>query len=67
MFVNGKILRGLHGMAGEFGHVQLASRNNVLCACGKFGCWETLASNTAALQYHRQLAGKKQRKPMISS
>lgn len=59
MFVNGKILRGLHGMAGEFGHVQLDPRNKVLCACGNSGCWETLASNTAALRYHRQFEGKK--------
>jgi predicted NBD/HSP70 family sugar kinase len=59
MFLNGKILRGLRGMAGEFGHVQLDPESKVLCACGNFGCWETLASNTSALRYHREIAGKK--------
>jgi predicted NBD/HSP70 family sugar kinase len=54
IFVNGKILRGHQGMAGEFGHVQMQAEGGVLCACGNFGCWETLASNTAALRYHRE-------------
>lgn len=58
IFVNGRILRGCRGMAGEFGHVQLQAEDGILCACGNRGCWETLASNTAALRYHRELAGK---------
>jgi predicted NBD/HSP70 family sugar kinase len=59
IFVNGKILRGYQGMAGEFGHVQLRAEGGVLCACGNRGCWETLASNTATLRYYRELSGKK--------
>ena len=58
LFVNGKILRGRGGMAGEFGHVQLSLDKGLLCACGNYGCWETLASNTAALRYYRELAGR---------
>jgi len=58
IFVNGKILRGYHGMAGEFGHVQLQTEGGKLCACGNRGCWETLASNTASLRYYRELTGR---------
>ena len=56
IFANGRLLRGQDGMAGEFGHVQVDA-NGPLCACGKHGCWETLASNTAALRYYQQLTG----------
>jgi predicted NBD/HSP70 family sugar kinase len=54
IFANGKILRGENGMAGEFGHVQLFPDPGLLCECGNYGCWETLASNTAALRYFRE-------------
>ncbi len=54
IFANGKILRGNNGMAGEFGHVQLFSEEAILCECGNYGCWETLASNSAALRYFRE-------------
>jgi predicted NBD/HSP70 family sugar kinase len=57
IFVNGKLLRGEGGMAGEFGHVELET-DGPLCACGKRGCWETLASNRAALRYYHELGGK---------
>jgi predicted NBD/HSP70 family sugar kinase len=55
IFANGQLLRGDNGMAGEFGHVQLESPG-VPCSCGSRGCWETLASNRAALRYYRELA-----------
>ena len=46
IFVNGQILRGEAGVAGEFGHVQLDA-NGERCGCGGQGCWETIASNRA--------------------
>ena len=55
IFVNGQLLRGESGMAGEFGHVELAP-NGSLCSCGNYGCWETLASNRAAIRYYNELA-----------
>ena len=58
IFANGKLLRGEGGMAGEFGHVELVA-DGPLCACGKRGCWETVASNRAALRYYHELAGGK--------
>ncbi len=53
IFVNGAIVRGEGGMAGEFGHIQMAE-NGVQCNCGNRGCWETLASNQAAVRYFEQ-------------
>ena len=57
IFANGELLRGEKGMAGEFGHVQLDPAGPP-CACGSNGCWETLASNNAALRYYKQFGGK---------
>jgi predicted NBD/HSP70 family sugar kinase len=63
IFANGKILRGGNGMAGEFGHVQLFSDTSILCECGNYGCWETLASNTAALRYFREADASEEKAP----
>lgn len=53
IFANGQLLRGENGMAGEFGHVELIARGQK-CGCGKQGCWETTASNRAALRYFKE-------------
>ena len=59
IFANGRLLRGESGMAGEFGHVQLAP-DGPLCSCGNRGCWETLASNRAAVRYYTERTGIKE-------
>ncbi|HWG19098.1 MAG TPA: ROK family protein [Terracidiphilus sp.] len=51
IFANGRLLRGDGDAAGEFGHVQL-DPNGVVCGCGSRGCWETIASNRAAMRYY---------------
>ena len=51
ILVNGRLARGLSGMAGEFGHVPL-DPNGPVCSCGSRGCWEVFASNRAALRYY---------------
>jgi predicted NBD/HSP70 family sugar kinase len=53
LFMNGQLVRGPHGMAGEFGHMTMEV-GGPLCGCGNRGCWETLASNRAALRYYHQ-------------
>ena len=50
---NGQLVRGLNGMAGEFGHVPL-DLNGPQCGCGARGCWEVYASNWAALRYYHE-------------
>jgi len=49
--MNGQLVRGMNGMAGEFGHVPLDPKGPV-CGCGGRGCWEVFASNRAALRYY---------------
>lgn len=51
IFVNGAIARGKGGMAGEFGHIQMIE-DGPECNCGNRGCWETVASNNAAVRYY---------------
>jgi predicted NBD/HSP70 family sugar kinase len=51
IFANGQLVRGLNGMAGEFGHVPIESDGPV-CGCGSYGCWEVFASNRAAIRYY---------------
>jgi glucokinase len=46
LVVAGAGLRGAHGFAGEPGHMTLLP-GGPSCACGRRGCWETLASGTA--------------------
>jgi len=48
---NGQLIRGLGGMAGEFGHIQMDPAGPA-CSCGGKGCWEVFASNRAALRYY---------------
>jgi predicted NBD/HSP70 family sugar kinase len=53
LLLNGQLVRGAgRGMAGEFGHVSV-DEDGPLCACGKRGCWEQYASNSAAVRYYR--------------
>jgi len=51
IFTNGQLVRGLAGMAGEFGHVPVDPEGPV-CGCGSRGCWEVFGSNRAALRYY---------------
>ncbi len=53
VFANGQLIRGMNGMAGEFGHVSL-DPNGPSCTCGGRGCWEVYASNRAALRYYHE-------------
>lgn len=53
--VGGKPLRGVHGFAGEVGHLPIDPLGRV-CPCGQRGCLETVASG-AALKAHWNTPG----------
>jgi predicted NBD/HSP70 family sugar kinase len=53
MVLNGQLVRGTSGLAGEFGHVSIME-NGPKCACGNHGCWEVYASNTSALRFYNE-------------
>ncbi|MEA4882729.1 MAG: ROK family transcriptional regulator [Clostridia bacterium] len=48
IFVNGGLLRGFRGYAGEVGHFTVIP-GGLQCGCGNHGCWETVASESAAI------------------
>jgi N-acetylglucosamine repressor len=46
--IDGKLLRGVHNSAGEFGHVPL-NMSGPRCSCGQSGCWEAYVSKRATI------------------
>ncbi len=60
MILNGQLVRGSTGAAGEFGHVTLVE-DGLDCRCGNRGCWEVYASNSAAVRYYAQSSAILQR------
>ena len=44
MVINGKLIKGYNGFAGEFGHISVDTNSEVKCKCGMSGCLESLAS-----------------------
>jgi glucokinase len=50
----GRLQRGAHGVAGEWGHMRVVPHGR-LCACGNRGCWEQYASGTALAQTAREM------------
>jgi glucokinase len=55
VLVDGELLRGRYGMAGEFGHMQVVPGGH-RCECGNRGCWEQYASGNALVRESRELA-----------
>ena len=52
--LDGRLRRGSHGVAGEWGHMRVVPDGR-LCACGNRGCWEQYASGTALAQTAREV------------
>ena len=48
IIINGRLLRGHHGSAGEFGHITIDERGDV-CRCGNRGCLETFVGGPALI------------------
>ena len=53
--LSGKLFRGSHGIAGEFGHTQVVPDGR-RCGCGLRGCWEQYCSGRALLHEAREIA-----------
>jgi len=50
IIINGKVYRGITNHSGEIGHLNLQT-SGPDCGCGKQGCYESLASGPAILNY----------------
>jgi glucokinase len=57
IIVDGRLLRGAHGFAGEPGHV-LVDPHGPRCACGARGHWEAVASGTGLANLARLLVAE---------
>jgi len=54
--LDGRVVRGANGMAGEFGHVQVVP-DGLACECGLRGCWEQYCSGRALERVTRVALG----------
>lgn len=52
--VNGQLLYGHDGFAGELGHVTMRRNNGRMCGCGRTGCLEAYASATGVARTARE-------------
>ena len=52
--VNGKLVYGHDGFAGELGHVIMRRTNGRLCGCGRSGCLEAYSSATGVARTARE-------------
>ena len=53
--IDGKVVYGHDGFAGELGHVNVMRNNGRLCGCGKTGCLEAYASATGVARSAREI------------
>ncbi|MDN5203634.1 ROK family protein [Fulvivirgaceae bacterium BMA10] len=54
--VNGSVINGVHGIAGEWGHIFL-DHSGGKCYCGKTGCVETIISGPALENHYLEQSG----------
>jgi glucokinase len=53
--INGQLVYGHDGFAGELGHTTIVRNNGRICGCGKTGCLETYTSATGVARTAREL------------
>jgi glucokinase len=62
--VDGRVVRGANGMAGEFGHVRVVP-DGLPCECGLRGCWEQYCSGRALERAVRTALGSHRDGPEV--
>ena len=55
LVAGGRLQRGAHGFAGEFGHM-VVDPDGPPCPCGRRGCWERYASGSGLARLAREAA-----------
>ncbi len=58
IIVDGKLLKGKNGAAGEIGHIVLGIDENRPCTCGIYNCFEAYASGTGFKKTIQELSQK---------
>ncbi|MDZ4715490.1 MAG: ROK family protein [Cytophagales bacterium] len=64
LVINGQVVDGLHGIAGEWGHNYLDDSGGP-CYCGKTGCVERVLSGPALENYYHSISGIRKGLPEI--
>ncbi len=62
--IDGKVINGLHGIGGEWGHNPMNGENTP-CYCGHKGCVEGVFSGPALERFYHEQSGKAARLPEI--
>lgn len=62
--VNGTLVYGADGLAGELGHV-IVRRNGRMCGCGRHGCLETYTSATGVARTAREFLEARKDEPSL--
>ena len=63
--VNGQLLYGCDGFAGELGHVIMRRENGRPCGCGRKGCLEAYCSATGVARTARELLATTERPSLL--
>ena len=64
LVAHGKVVQGLHGIGGEWGH-NILEEDGTPCYCGKSGCVEHVISGPALEQFYFNQTGESKRMPEI--
>lgn len=64
--VHGRVLEGLHGIAGEWGHNPMRNEDTP-CYCGRRGCVETVISGPALERFYHEQTGETAHLPEITA
>ncbi len=54
--IDGRLVRGANGFAGEIGHMIVDAVGGLPCPCGQHGCWERYASGSGLGRLGREAA-----------
>ena len=63
--IDGHLVYGSDGVAGELGHVIMRPENGRLCGCGRMGCLETYCSATGVARSARELLSATKRPSLL--
>lgn len=64
--INGQMVYGCDGMAGELGHVTMIRKNGRPCGCGRRGCLEAYCSATGVARTAQEIVSKGDRQTLLS-
>lgn len=55
--LDGRVLRGAHGMGGQLAHLPVPAAAHLRCPCGRYGHLEALGSGAGLARHYRSLGG----------